>query len=100
MLEKTIVKRIVTYLKTLDECFFWKEHGGQYGTSGIPDIICCYKGKFVAFEVKNETGKLSALQSVTLKKIKVAGGVAVEVRSLDEVKKIIEKVDNGGDYDS
>jgi hypothetical protein len=100
MLEKTIVKRIMAFLKTLDECFCWKEHGSMYGTAGIPDIICCYKGKFVAFEVKTETGKLSALQAVTLSKIKVAGGVAIEVRSLDEVKRIIEKVDNGGDYDS
>jgi hypothetical protein len=90
----------MTFLKNQDNCFCFKEHGGAYGTSGVPDIICCYKGKFVAFEVKTGTGKLSALQSVTLSKIKVAGGVAVEVRSLKEVKEIIEKVDNGGDYDS
>ena len=42
MLEKDIVKAILKYLKTVPNCFSWKEHGGMYGTAGIPDIICCY----------------------------------------------------------
>lgn len=37
-------------------------------------------------------GKLSKLQEVTLAKINVAGGVAEVVRSVDEVKAIIESV--------
>ena len=44
MLEKDIVAAIRRYLATLGEdVFFWKEHGSPYGTSGVPDIICCYK---------------------------------------------------------
>ena len=43
MLEKDIVAAIQRYLATLGEdVFFWKEHGGALGTSGIPDIICCW----------------------------------------------------------
>ena len=57
MKESDIVKAILKYLKTEPDCFCWKEHGGMYGTAGIPDIICCYRGKFVAFEVKTEKGK-------------------------------------------
>ena len=38
MLEKDIVKAIMKYLKTVPGCFAWKEHGGMYGTAGIPDI--------------------------------------------------------------
>ena len=52
MKEKTITNKILKYLKEQPCCFAFKEHGGAYGTAGIPDIICCYKGKFVAFEVK------------------------------------------------
>ena len=52
MKEKTIADKILKYLKAQSECFAFKEHGGMYGTAGIPDIICCYKGQFVAFEVK------------------------------------------------
>jgi hypothetical protein len=72
MLEKNITNKILKYLKSLDRCFFFKEHGGRYGTSGIPDIICCYKGLFLAFEVKTETGKLTKLQDVTIEKINAA----------------------------
>ena len=89
MKEKTIVNNISTYLKTIPECFFWKEHGGMYGTAGIPDIIACVKGRFFGFEVKNETGQPTALQSATLRKINAAGGVAVVVRSVDEVRTVL-----------
>ena len=51
MLERDIVTAIKRYLLTLgDAVFFWKEHGGPYGCSGIPDVICCYKGRFIGLE--------------------------------------------------
>ncbi len=86
MLESDIVKAICRYLNGLDHCFFWKEHGGMYGRAGIPDIICCYNGRFFAFEVKNEKGKPTGLQTSTINKIIKAGGTALVVRSVDEVK--------------
>ena len=57
--------------------------------SGYPDIIACMDGRFYAFEVKRPGGRLSRLQDVTLKKIEAAGGVAVMVTSVDEVKKAL-----------
>lgn len=90
MLEKDIVKAIMKYLKTVPRCLAWKEHGGMYGTAGIPDIIACVDGRFYAFEVKTETGKPTGLQEATIRKILNAGGVAVIVRSVDEVRAIIE----------
>ena len=92
MKEKTITNQILKYLKSLPECFAFKEHGGLYGTSGIPDIIVCYKGKFMAFEVKNERGKLSKLQEITIEKIRNAKGMAFKVTSLEEVKEILKGV--------
>ena len=93
MLEKDIVKAILKYLKTVPNCFSWKEHGGMYGTAGIPDIICCYCGRFVAFEVKTETGKLTKLQKATIRKIKEAKGQAFKVTSVEEVKQILEHME-------
>ena len=93
MLEKDIVKAILKYLKTVPNCFSWKEHGGMYGTAGIPDIICCYCGRFVAFEVKKETGKLTKLQEVTIRRIKEAKGQAFKVTSVEEVKQILEHME-------
>jgi len=91
MSEKSIVTKILRYLKTVPGCFCWKEHGGLYGTAGIPDIIACVNGRFVAFEVKTPSGKATKLQKATIKKILNAGGVAEIVHSVDEVKVILKK---------
>ena len=90
MLEKDITNKILKYLKTLDKCYCFKEHGGSYGSAGIPDIICCYRGRFVAFEVKTEKGRTTALQDMNIRKINEADGIAVVVRSVDDVKNVIK----------
>ena len=91
MLEKDIVEKIKRYLRTVPECFFWKEHGGQFGTAGIPDLIACIGGRFYAFEVKTPKGKVTKLQEATIRKIRKAGGVAAVVHSVDDVKKLLEE---------
>ena len=94
MLERDVVAAIKKYLDTLGgDIFFWKEHGGPYGTSGIPDIICCYKGHFLGLEAKRPGGKLTELQKRTLAKINAAGGIALRVESVDDVKAVIAQAD-------
>jgi len=92
MTEKHIITEITRFLKTVPCCFFWKQHGGQYGTAGLPDIICCINGRFVAFEVKAPDGKLTKLQGVMLQRIKDAKGDAFKVTSVNEVKTIVENL--------
>ena len=89
MKESDIVRAILKFLKTVPGCFAWKEHGGMYGTAGIPDVICCYRGRFYGFEVKTETGEPTELQKATIRKIQNAGGTALVVRSVDEVRAVI-----------
>ena len=97
-MEKEIVAAILRYLKQRPRCFAWKTHGGMYGTAGIPDIIACMNGRFYAFEVKQPGGRLTRLQEVTLEKIRAAGGVAVKVTSVEEVKAaILEEGGSNGD---
>ncbi len=98
MLERDLTAKIMRYLKAQPALFCWKQAGGQFGCSGLPDIICCLNGRFVAFEVKRpagggqSAGKLTKLQEIAIAKIQAAGGVAVMVTSLDEVKEIISKI--------
>ena len=89
MKESQLIQSIRKYLATLPECFFWKEHGGQYGTAGIPDIIVCYKGRFYGLEAKVGKNQPTLLQAATIEQIRHAGGVAAVVRSVDEVKEIM-----------
>ncbi len=90
MAERDVVAKIKQYLKTVPDCFFWKEHGGMYGTAGIPDIIACIDGHFFGFEVKTETGKPTKLQEATIRKILRCGGCAAVVRSVCEVRALVE----------
>ena len=93
MLEKDLITKIEIYLKTLPECFFWKEHGGQYGTAGIPDIIMCYKGCFIGLEAKVGRNQPTKLQTATIEQIRKAGGTAVVVRSVDDVKTVLTETE-------
>ena len=92
MNESDIVKAIMKYLKSVPRSFCWKEHGGMYGTAGIPDIIACINGHFCGFEGKTDVGKPTKLQEATIRKILAAGGTAVVVRSVDEVKAVVNGI--------
>ena len=92
MKEQEIVNDIKKYLQTIPKLFYWKEHGGQFGTAGIPDIIVCYKGKFIAFECKRPGGKPTVLQKITINKIAKAGGIVQVVTSVEQVKEVIERL--------
>lgn len=106
MTEKDIIASIFRFLKTVPLCFAWKEHGGMYGTAGLPDIICCYGGRFVAFEVKapagggRPSGKLTKLQEITMQRIETAKGKAYKVTSVEEVRLILQSLEVLPDVDS
>lgn len=93
MAERDIVAAILRLLRKTPNCFYWKEHGGMYGTAGIPDVIACINGRFVAFEVKTETGKLTKLQEITIQKIRSAKGQAFKVTSAAEVDAILKELE-------
>ena len=86
MKEADLITAIKKYLATVPETFAWKEHGGQYGTAGIPDIIVCHRGHFIALEAKVGKNQPTKLQIVTIEQIRKAGGTAAVVRSVEDVK--------------
>ena len=92
MREKNIENKIKSYLKSKG-AYYFKHHGNQYSQVGVPDIIACYKGRFIGIEVKNETGKTSPLQDVNLKMITDAGGIVIVSRCFEDVKNVILFID-------
>lgn len=75
MREKVIENKIKTALASLGiNCWFFKHAASAAMKVGIPDIICCIKGRFVGIEVKQEDGIQSDAQKVTCKNIREAGG--------------------------
>lgn len=75
--EKNYENRIKSFLKN-QGCWFVKYWGGgEFTKSGVPDILCCCEGQFIAIEVKAAKGKPSKLQLHNLKQIEEAGGFGI-----------------------
>lgn len=89
MSESSIQKRIIAYINTIGYCVKII----SANKSGVPDLICCIDGKFIALEIKRSYGGVtSALQEHHIKLIQDAGGIAYVVSSLYEVKEIIKGI--------
>jgi Holliday junction resolvase len=71
-------------------------HG--YGRSGVPDIIACFNGRFIAIETKAGKGTTTTLQERELNLIRKNGGVAMVINeeNLDELKLYLASFDEEG----
>jgi Holliday junction resolvase len=88
---KNKVKKILDSLG----CYHFSPLSGGYGRSGVPDIIACYKGRFVAIECKAGKGKLTELQKYNIEQIQATEGLAIVVNEsnieelLTQLKEVI-----------
>jgi Holliday junction resolvase len=76
--EKVVKDKVVAILKGEGVYYFFPATHG-YGRSGVPDIIACVNGRFLAIECKAGTNKPTALQVREIENIRAHGGVAVVV---------------------
>ena len=85
---------IIKYLRQRvkdDDSFFWcKLHGGPMQRAGLPDLLVIHQSVAHFFEVKSKTGEPTALQVHTICRLQRAGAMACVVRSVDEVRNILE----------
>ena len=89
MLESTIQARI---MKGLKDAGVYAHKNIVSNKKGIPDIICCVRGTYVALEVKRPGGKPTELQLYNLEQIRKSGGIAEIVYSLEEVQIILRNI--------
>ena len=92
--EKTLQRQIIKYLSTAPNVWSLKTIASN--RRGAPDVICCIAGRFVAFEIK-APGKLATLtpiQQHQIDQIRLNGGIAEAVDSLERVKSIVLSVDS------
>lgn len=93
--EAKVKKQIDVYLKSLgDDWWGFKPMMMGYGRKGVPDIIGCYKGHFVALEVKSATGIATEWQLREIQAILKSGGRATIVRSVDMVILYLSHIGN------
>ena len=65
-----------------------------FGKVGIPDIICCYQGKFLAIETKapGKRNNTTPNQDARINEIRAARGWALVVDDVEQVKEFLEDV--------
>lgn len=82
------------YLKGIGAWFFMPVSNGM-GQVGIPDIICCYKGMFVAIETKapGKRANITPNQDRVIEAIRNANGFAWVVDNPDDLKALFNLID-------
>lgn len=76
--EAKVKRKVVDILKSAGAYYFFPATGG-YGRSGVPDIVCCWRGVFIGIECKAGKNTTTALQEKELELIRNAGGCAFVV---------------------
>lgn len=72
--EGKVKDKVVAILKEHGAYYFFPATGG-YGRSGVPDIVCCFHGRFIAFECKAGKNTVTALQRREMAAIEAVGGI-------------------------
>ena len=89
--EAQIQAAILKFLRALGPAC-WVIKAAVCNERGVPDILCCYRGRFVGFEVKTVKGRISGAQRVQNDRIRCAGGRAVVVRSVADVRVVLRTI--------
>lgn len=89
--EAKVKKKVKEELDRMGVYHFSPMQNGM-GRAGIPDIIGCLDGQFIAIECKAGRGTTTALQERELTRIQNAGGYAIVVNetNINQLKEISE----------
>lgn len=90
-LESSRTSSLLKYLTKTWGGFWVKIHGSIYQPAFV-DIVGCWRGLFVAFEVKRPGKHATPRQLLTLGQIERAGGVTGVIWQNDDAKRILQKV--------
>jgi Holliday junction resolvase len=74
--------------------------GGISANNGTPDILACLNGRFIAIEAKAGKNKPTDLQTLNLKRIDEAGGLALVINeeNLSQLEFILEAAHPRSNY--
>ncbi len=91
MTEKQFETKIKKFLES-HNIWFIKIWGGGFQRAGVPDLICCVNGHFVAIELKGSNGKPTELQKYNIRKINESNGIGLILypHQFNEFKTLVE----------
>ena len=89
--ESKVKARLRIHLDALGIYHFMPPANG-FGRAGIPDVVGCYNGQFVAFECKAGKGRTTALQEREITRIQEAKGWAFVINedNVDNIEELLK----------
>lgn len=90
--ESRVVRKIREYIHARGG-FTFKVHGSPFMMAGLPDVVCCYKGKFIGLEVKMPGNLATPQQKNVGEKIKNAKGHWLVVYGVESVETLLNYID-------
>jgi Holliday junction resolvase len=80
--EKKVKDKVVKLLKQYGVYYFFPATHG-FGRSGVPDVVCCFKGRFIGVECKAGNNTPTVLQEKEMADIRKAGGTTFVINELN-----------------
>ena len=99
LLESDIQTKIIEYLHGRPFTYVYNAGGGASSARGTSDLLVCYRGLFVAFELKRPDGNygLTTPQRIRFRQVHKAQGVAEVVTSIDDVRRVLDLITKKGE---
>jgi len=94
--EKKVKQKVVKILEEAGAYYFYPVSGG-YGASGVPDVVACFKSKFIGIECKAGKNVPTALQLKNLAAISKNGGYSLIINedNIDDLQQCITRIVEG-----
>ena len=92
-LHSNLVRDSIKYLNSLEYSHAITYTPSPYGKRSVSDILCCYRGLYLAIEIKIGKDTPTPLQKRFFRKTQAAQGLARACWSMEEVKEFIKSID-------
>lgn len=94
--EGRVKKDVKEWLKRHGVWYYCPVQNGM-GVVGIPDFICCFRGRFLAIETKapGKVNNVSPNQAARIHEIQTAKGMAFVIDRADMLDVLVEEKRNG-----
>lgn len=93
--EAKVKARVTKQLDALG-AYWFKPMGTGFASSGVADIVGCYRGKYFSIECKAGKNTTTPLQDRHLDKVRQAGGIALVINEDNVDTLAVALQDNDG----
>lgn len=86
--ESRLQRQVIALLRSKG-AYVFKVVGSPMQQRGTPDLLVCYRGRFLGIETKMPGNKPTKLQELALKQIAEAGGTGLIAESVEDVERLL-----------